>query len=213
MIVDERYATFIHSMDSPHTPFLEELYLRAVGQKVPVIRRQTQSFLKTFLAIASPVRILEVGVGVGFSSIFMAQYTEKACRITTIENYEKRIAQAEENIRESGFADRIELINGDAADVLPTLTGKYDLVFMDAAKAQYIFFLDHIRKLVQKGSVIISDNVLQDGNIIESRYMVERRDRTIYKRMREYLYTLTHDGGLSTTILPIGDGIALTAVV
>ena len=210
MIIDERYTTFINSMDTAHTPFLEELYEKAVDDKVPVIRRETQSLLKTLLTLVKPERILEVGTGVGFSAILMAEYAPVRCDITTIENYEKRILQAEKNIDASGYSDCIELLKGDAADILPGLNGPYDMIFMDAAKGQYINFLPDIRRLIRKGGVVVSDNVLQDGNIIESHYIVERRDRTIYKRMREYLYTLKHDSEFSTSILPVGDGIALS---
>ena len=213
MIIDERYTAFINSMDTVHTPFLEKLYEKAVEEKVPVIRREMQSFLKTFLLIAKPERILEVGTGVGFSSILMTEYSAVKCSITTIENYEKRIVKAKENILSSGYKDRIELIAGDAADILPSLEGPYDMIFMDAAKGQYINFLPEIKRLVRTGGVVISDNVLQDGNIIESHYIVERRDRTIYKRMREYLYTLKHDKDFSTSVITLGDGVALSVKV
>lgn len=210
MIIDERFRTYINSIDTKHTDFLEDLYASAVENDVPVIRREMQSFLKTFLLIAKPEKILEVGTAVGFSSILMAEYSPKPCTITTIENYEKRIAQAKKNIAASGFEDIITLIEGDAADVLKTLEGPYDLIFMDAAKGQYINFLPEVKRLMKKGSILISDNVLQDGDIIESRFVVERRDRTIHKRMREYLYTLKHDEDFSTSIVPLGDGITIS---
>ena len=187
MIIDERFRTYINSIDTPHTEFLEKLYENALENDVPVIRREMQSFLKTFLLIARPENILEVGTAVGFSSILMAQYAPKPCRITTVENYEKRIAEARKNIPASGFSDIIELIEGDAADVLKTLVGPYDMIFMDAAKGQYINFLPEVKRLMRSGSILISDNVLQDGDIIQSRFVVERRDRTIHKRMRDYL--------------------------
>ncbi len=212
MIIDERFRTFINSMDTPHTDFLEKLYERAQEDGVPVIRREMQSFLKTFLNISRPKAILEVGTAVGFSAILMAQYTPDIEKITTIENYEKRVTEARKNIEASGFSDIIELINADAADVLQRLDAQYDLIFMDAAKGQYINFLPHIKRLMKKGSVLISDNVLQNGDMIESRFVVERRDRTIHKRMREYLYVLKHDEELLTSIIPLGDGITLSVM-
>ena len=212
MIIDERFRTFINSMDTPHTDFLEKLYERAQEDGVPVIRREMQSFLKTFLNISRPKAILEVGTAVGFSAILMAQYTPDIEKITTIENYEKRVTEARKNIEASGFSDIIELINADAADVLQRLDTQYDLIFMDAAKGQYINFLPHIKRLMKKGSVLISDNVLQNGDMIESRFVVERRDRTIHKRMREYLYVLKHDEELLTSIIPLGDGITLSVM-
>lgn len=210
MIVDERMITFINSMDAGHTPYLEELEQEAKASFVPIIRREMQSFLKVFLAIQRPKRILEVGTAIGFSALFMAEYAPGNCEITTIENYEKRIPIARKNFLEAGRQDQIHLIPGDAQEVLKTLEGTYDLIFMDAAKGQYIHFLPEILRLMHQGSVLISDNVLQDGDIIESHYIVERRNRTIYKRMREYLYTLKHHRELETAVIPLGDGITLS---
>lgn len=210
MIVEERMTTYINSLDRGHTPFLENLYQEAKDTFVPIIRREMQSFLKVFLMTNKPARILEVGAAIGFSSIFMATYGPADVQITTIENYEKRIPIARENIRKAGFEDRITLIEGDAQDVLKTLDGSYDLIFMDAAKGQYIHFLPDILRLMRPGSILISDNVLQDGDLIESHFLIERRNRTIYKRMREYLYELKHHPQLETSIVPLGDGITIS---
>lgn len=210
MIVDERMTTFINSMDAGHTPYLEKLEQEARENLVPIIRREMQSFLKVFLQIQKPGRILEVGTAIGFSALFMAEYGPKDCRITTIENYEKRIPIARSHFEEANRQEQITLIPGDAGVVLKELEGTYDLIFMDAAKGQYINFLPDILRLMHPGSVLISDNVLQDGEVIESHYIVERRNRTIYKRMREYLYTLKHHEELETSIIPLGDGITLS---
>ncbi|MDO4616545.1 MAG: O-methyltransferase [Lachnospiraceae bacterium] len=210
MIVDERMTTYINSLDRGHTPFLEKLYQEARDTDVPIIRREMQSFLKVFLKIHRPVSILEVGAAIGFSSIFMAEYGTDDAQITTIENYDKRIPIARENIRKAGFEKKIRLIEGDAQDVLKNLEGTYDLIFMDAAKGQYIHFLPDILRLMHPGSVLISDNVLQDGDLIESHFLIERRNRTIYKRMREYLYELKHHPLLETSIVPLGDGITIS---
>lgn len=210
MIVDERFITYINSLDSGNSPFLEELEREARASFVPVIRREMQSFLKVFLAMKRPGRVLEVGTAVGFSAILMCENLPADSRITTIENYEKRIPAARENFRRSGYEDRITLLEGDAARVLPTLADPYDFIFMDAAKGQYIRFLPEVLRLMEPGSVLISDNVLQDGEIIESRFAVERRNRTIHKRMREYLYTLKHHPRLVTAVLPLGDGITVS---
>ena len=210
MIVDERMITFINSMDAGHTPYLEKLEQEAKKNFVPIIRREMQSFLKVFLKIQQPKRILEVGTAIGFSALFMAEYAPENCEITTIENYEKRIPIAREHFREAGRQAQITLLPGDARELLKTLEDAYDLIFMDAAKGQYIHFLPEILRLMHPGSVLISDNVLQDGDIVESHYIVERRNRTIYKRMREYLYTLKHHEDLETAIIPLGDGITLS---
>ena len=150
MIIDERMVTYINSLDTGHTPFLENLERTAKQTKVPIIRREMQSFLKVFLKMKQPKRILEVGTAVGFSAVFMAQYGEADAEITTIENYEKRIPIARENFEKSGFADRITLIPGDAAEVLKTLDGPYDFIFMDAAKGQYIHFLPEVLRVLDK---------------------------------------------------------------
>lgn len=212
MIVDERMITFINSLDHGLTPFLEELRESAKAENVPIIRREMQSFLKVFLRIQRPQRILEVGTAIGFSTILMAAYGPESSRITTIENYEKRIPVARENFHESGYEDRITLLEGDAADVLKTLAEPYDFIFMDAAKGQYIRFLPEVLRLMHPGSVLISDNVLQEGDIIESHYIVERRKRTIYKRMRDYLRALKDDSRLETSIVPLGDGISISVM-
>ncbi|MGN0362043.1 MAG: O-methyltransferase [Bilifractor sp.] len=210
MIVDERMITFINALDHGYTPFLEELQKKARNEGVPIIRREMQSFLKVFLEIQKPEKILEVGTAVGFSTIFMAVYGRKNCRITTIENDQRRILSARENFRRSGYQDQITLLEGDAMEVLQTLADPFDFIFMDAAKGQYIHFLPEILRLMRPGSVLISDNVLQDGDIIESHYVVERRKRTIYKRMRAYLRALKDDPGLDTSIVPLGDGISIS---
>ena len=202
--------TYINSLDRGNTPFLEELEQTALRDRVPVIRREMQSFIKTVLAMNQPGRILEVGTAIGFSTLLMCEYGREDLQIVTIENYDKRIPIARENFRRAGREDQITLLEGDAGELLKTLEGPFDMIFMDAAKGQYIHWLPDIRRLMAKGSVLISDNVLQEGDIIESHYLVERRKRTIYKRMREYLYELKHDPSFVTSILPLGDGVTVS---
>ena len=177
---------------------------------MPVIRKEMQSFLKSMLALKRPERILEVGTAVGFSALLMEEYNPVPCLITTIENYEKRIPIAQANFKRAGKEKEITLIPGDATEVLKTLEDPYDFLFMDAAKGQYINFLPDILRLLSPGGLLISDNVLQDGDIIESRFAVTRRNRTIHARMREYLYELKHHPELETVILPVGDGVTLS---
>lgn len=210
MIVDERLVTYINSLDTGNTAMLDQIEREATADYVPIIRKEMQSFLKFLLAMKKPARILEVGTAVGFSAILMAEYDPVPCQITTIENYEKRIPIARENFKRAGKEAQIALLEGDAAEVLKTLEGPYDFIFMDAAKGQYIHFLPEILRLLAKDGVLVSDNVLQDGDVIESRFAVTRRNRTIHKRMREYLYTLTHSEELVTSVLPVGDGITLS---
>ncbi len=210
MIVDERMVSFINSFDAGDSEIIETIEREAVDGGVPIIRQEMGSLLKVLVHLKKPSAILEVGTAVGYSSILMASCMPKDCTITTIENYDKRIPVARENFRRAGLADRITLLEGDAADVMKQLTGTYDMIFMDAAKGQYIHFLHEVLRLLAPGGMLISDNVLQEGDIIESKFGVVRRNRTIHMRMREYLYVLTHTEGLQTSIIPVGDGITLS---
>ena len=209
MIVSDRMTTFINSLDPGNPEYLDRLEEEAIADFVPIIRKDMQAFLKFMMRLCKPRNILEVGTAVGFSALLMSEYAPEA-HITTIENYEKRIPIARDNIAKAGKSASIDLIPGDATEILPTLTDTYDFIFMDAAKGQYINFLPEIMRLLSKGGILVSDNVLQDGDINESRFAVVRRDRTIHTRMREYLYTLKHMEGVSTVILPVGDGITVT---
>lgn len=210
MIVNERMIAYINSLDMGNTPLLDKIEQEALNAFVPIVRREMQSFLKVLLAVRRPIRILEVGTAVGFSALLFCEYAPEGAQITTIEKYEKRIPVARENFRRGGNEAQITLLEGDAAEILSSLTETYDFIFMDAAKGQYIHFLPDVMRLLEVGGVLVSDNVLQDGDIIESHYVVERRNRTIYKRMREYLYELKHDERLITSIVPIGDGATVS---
>ncbi len=210
MIVDERFITYTNSLGTGNSLFLEKIEKEARERHVPVIRRETQDFLRVLLALHHPERILEVGTGEGFSALFMAEYDPVSPQITTIENYGKRIPIAGSNFARAGRDGQITLLEGDAAEVLKTLEEPFDLIFMDAAKGQYIRFLEDALRLLVPGGVLLSDNVLQEGDILESKFAVTRRNRTIHKRMRAYLYELKHHPLLATTILPVGDGIALS---
>ena len=215
MIVDERVSSYIESLIAYNSDFLEELREKALADNVPIIKRDTESFLKTLLLLKKPKRILEVGTAVAYSSLVMAETLKGNTDISTIENYEKRVLQARCNIADSPYGDIIHLIEGDASVILEELVQKeekYDFIFMDAAKGQYINWLDLVLKLLNKEGVLCSDNVLQGGDIVQSRYLIERRDRSIHSRIRVYLYELTHRKGSSTTILSLGDGVALTVL-
>ena len=210
MIVDERMAAFIDSLDKGNTPFLDEIEKYAIETEVPIIRKSMQSLLKFLLTLSKPKNVLEVGTAIGFSALLMSEYASGDCHITTIEKYEKRIPIARENFKKAGKEDMITLLEGDAIEILKELDGPYDMIFMDAAKGQYINFMPDILRLLSPGGMLISDNVLQDGDIIESRFAVTRRNRTIHARMREYLYELKHHPQLETVSLPVGDGVTLS---
>ena len=203
-----RQAVFIDSLYHGSTETLDRIEREAVAGGVPIIRKGTQSALRMLLELKKPETVLEIGTAVGFSAVFFCTWSD--ANVTTIEQYAKRIPLAEQNFRDSGFSDRITFLKGDAGRILPTLRDTYDFIFMDAAKGQYPAFLEDIRRLLKRGGILAADNVLQDGELLESRFAVERRDRTIHARMREYLQTVCDDDEFITAVLPVGDGLAVT---
>lgn len=206
-----RVTDFIRSFETDSgSCALHRIEEEAARQQVPVIRKETQELLKVLLKLKKPERILEVGAAIGFSSVFMAEHTPGHVKITTIENYPPRIVRARANISLAKMDGRITLLEGNAADILKALDGSFDFIFMDAAKGQYIHFFPQVLRLLASGGVLISDNVLQDGDIYESRYAIRRRNHTIHSRMREYLYVLTHTDALDTVILDTGDGVTVS---
>lgn len=217
MIVEERITSFINSMNMDEKGIAGVIEKEALADEVPIIRKETKEWLKTMLLIKRPKRILEVGTAVGFSAVYMTRYIEKGAHITTIEKWEPRIQQAKINFERAGVSEQITLLEGDAADILSALASDegnhFDFIFMDAAKGQYIHFLPDVIRLLEKDGMLISDNVLQDGEVLDSRYVVERRNRTIHSRMREYLYTLKNHEQLETSVIPLGDGVALSVKV
>ena len=210
VIEQDRMTAFINSLDKGNAPFLDELEKKAKEDEVPIIRKDTQALLKFLMDLHRPKNILEVGCAVGFSALLMGYYSDSDTRITTIEKYEKRIPIAKENFNKYDRDNKITLLEGDAIEILGTLSPGYDFIFMDAAKGQYINFLPDCLRILNKGGILVSDNVLQDGDVIESRFAVTRRDRTIHARMREYLYELKHNDQLNTVILTVGDGMTLS---
>ena len=210
MMSPERIRSFIESLEPECPQWLTDLEQQALADMVPIIRKETQQLLRFLVRYQKPEQILEVGTAVGFSALLMWEASGKSARITTIENYEKRIPIARENFAKNGADAQITLLEGDAAEVLKTLDGAYPMIFMDAAKGQYSAFLPEVLRLLSPGGLLITDNVLQDGDLLESRYAVTRRDRTIHARMRDYLYELMHSDVLDSTILNVGDGMALS---
>ena len=216
-IVNDRVSSFIRSFYPDDEGFLRELYASAKERRIPVIREDTRELFRLLLSMKKPGRILEIGTAVGSSALLMHSCCPKAS-ITTMELDPERISEAKANFEKCGVLAETEeegkilLMEGDAAELLKSLDGVYDFIFVDAAKAQYPVYLQEILRLSESGTVILSDNVLQEGNILESHFSVEKRDRTIHDRMREYLFKITHTEGLTTSILPVGDGVAVTYV-
>jgi len=210
MISDERIVAFINSLEKNDDEFLIDLRNEAQNEGIPIIRKEMESFLRVLFSIKKPIKVLELGSAIGYSAILMSRCLGDNGHITTIENYDKRIVRAKENFIKSGEDKKITLIEGDALDEIKKLSDGFDFIFVDAAKAQYINYLPELIRLLNTGGIMITDNVLQDGDIFESRYGIIRRNRTIHSRMREYLEAVKNSDSLETTIVPIGDGVTLS---
>ena len=212
----ERMEVFIEAMTPPGPVHLQDLELEALAAGVPIIRPQTQNLLRFFLTMKRPSRILEIGTAVGFSALFMQHYAPAECRIITIEKDRVRAQKARENFARYGRISTedgqtgITLMEGDAIEVLGGIREdeSFDLVFMDAAKGQYIRFLPDAVRLLGSGGLLITDNILQEGEVLSSRFAVTRRNRTIHARMRAYIHALREEERLETLLLPTGDGAA-----
>lgn len=213
MITNERIGAYIDSLSEELPGYLRALEKDALSHHVPIIKKPTRGLLRFLLRFYKPERVLEIGAAVGFSSLLMSEYLPEGGKIVTIEKVPQRIQEAKKNIKEAGKEEVITLLEGDAGVILEELAAKgesFDMIFMDAAKGQYPNFLPPVLAMLKVGGLLVSDNVLQDGTIAESRYAVTRRDRTIHGRMREYLYMLTHSENLDTVVLPLGDGVTLS---
>jgi predicted O-methyltransferase YrrM len=206
----ERITSFINSFNKDDEGTLGEIYEQARERGIPVIRRETRELLKLLMLMQHPANILEIGTAVGYSALYMSKYASCHSHITTIELDTDRAEEARTNIKRLGMDSVITVLQGDAAEVLPTLSGSFDFAFVDAAKGQYLNYYEEVMRLLAPGGLILSDNVLQDGEILESHFLVTKRDRTIHDRMRDYLYTIKNDSRLETAILSVGDGVALS---
>jgi len=213
MVEHERFESFLESIPDGLPGYLTDFEIENIKDNIPIIRKGSQRLIRFMLEMKKPLNILEVGTATGFSTIFMLEFLNKNAKITTIEKMEERAAKAEENFKKFDKSKRITLIKGDAADVLSELASKdktYDFIFMDAAKGQYINFFENIKKLLVFGGILITDNMLQEGRLLDSRYTVVRRDRTIHRRMREYVNALLTDKEFETMLLESGDGMAVS---
>ena len=212
-----RIRDFIISYTNDDEGLLADICREAISSDVPIIRREARDFLKTLLCMVKPKRILEIGTAVGYSTLVMASVMEGSdYHIDTIELDEDRIKRAEQNINMMKMEHHITQHKGDAVKVLEEMVSQkvpdYDFIFIDAAKAQYSAYLELCLKLAHSGTTILTDNILADGDVLESHFLVEKRDRTIHDRMRQYLYDITHDERLETSILSVADGMALSVV-
>lgn len=209
----ERMEVFLDKYREELPRYIVELERQALTDEVPVIRRGTRDVLRYLLRTEQPEHVLEVGTAIGYSALCMKEFLPSSSSITTIEKVEMRLVEARKNLHRYDPERRISLLEGEAAEVLRQLVkqGKsFDFIFMDAAKGQYLNFLPDVLQLLKENGTLVSDNILHEGDVLQSRYAVTRRDRTIHGRMREYLQVLMDTEELETICLPIGDGMTIS---
>lgn len=211
--MSDRMEVFLEMYREEPPAYIQRLEKQARADEVPVIRRGTRDVLRYLLRTKRPKRVLEVGTAIGYSALFMKENLPKNSNLTTIEKVEMRLVEARKNLQQYDPEGRIRLLEGDASEVLRNLVAEgetFDFIFMDAAKGQYLNFLPDILALLVPGGILVSDNILHEGDVLQSRYAVTRRDRTIHGRMREYLQVITHHKELETICLPVGDGMTIS---
>ena len=206
---DDYISRYIRLIQPKYDGVLGEIQEEALEEEIPIVPHETARFLSTLLTIKKPKEILEIGTAVAFSAGLMSRYLQEGGHVTTIDRYEYMLNIAKKNIKRMGLEEKINIIEDDAANVLPKLSGPYDFIFLDAAKAQYIQFLPELLRLMPIGGILVADDVLQGGNIAKSRFSLPRRQRTIHKRMRNFLWDISHLDCLESSIIPIGDGIVM----
>ena len=213
MAEHERFESFLETISDGLPEYLADLEIQNIRDNIPIIRKGSQRLIRFMLELKKPLNILEVGTATGFSSLFMLEFLDKKARIDTIEKMEERALNAGENFKKFDKNKQITLIKGDAIEILDELVKSektYNFIFMDAAKGQYINFFENIKKLLLPKGILITDNMLQEGRLLDSRYTVVRRDRTIHARMREYVNVLLTDKDFETMLLETGDGMAVS---
>lgn len=204
---------YIRALRPPSQGILKEIELKIINGKEtwPIIQPEVVSFLGVLLSIKKPIKILEIGTAVAYSAIFMSDYLRPGGTITTIERFHVMQKQAKDNIKRAHLEDTIHMIQGDAEDVLPTLEDdQFDFIFMDCAKGQYMKLLPDCVRLLKDDGILLTDNVLHNGVVAKSRYLVPRRHRTMHGRLREFLFEIYHHPQLESSVLPVGDGVAIS---
>lgn len=208
-INEEYIEDYIRSLIPERKEIFKEMEEYAYKNHVPIVQPEVAQLIKVLLKMNKPKRILEVGTAIGYSALIMAKYTDDECIITSIERRKDMIDKALENISETEYANRINIMEGEAEEILPTLKDKYDLVFLDAAKGQYMEFFNKCKDSLNTGGIIVSDNVLYKGMVATDKLVV-RRKKTIVKRLREFLKYINEIDGYASCVIPIGDGVAIT---
>ncbi|WP_069997849.1 O-methyltransferase [Cellulosilyticum sp. I15G10I2] len=205
------YIRALHPVPTSNVLLEIEKKIASETEHWPIIKPEVADFIKVVLSLIKPVHILEIGTAVGYSSILMSEFLSENGHITTIERFPYMLNIAKENIKKAGLEETITVLEGDASEILPTLDAmQYDVVFMDCAKGQYIHFLPECLRLLKPNGLLITDNVLHKGTVARSRYLIDRRQRTTHSRLRDFLWTITHSDELRSSVLPVGDGIALS---
>ena len=211
MITNPKVLEYLDIISPVNSKAVEEIRAEAKRNYIPIIKRDTENFLKFVLKMQNPGSILEIGCAVGYSAAVMLENSD--ADIVTVEKMPERVEEAKRNIKYADFESRASILEGDAGEILKSLADKgekFDFIFMDAAKAQYITWLPIVKKLLKESGMIFSDNCLQEGDLAESSFAIRKRDKTIHKRMREYIYLLLHDETLESWIFSIGDGVLLS---
>ncbi|WP_274970814.1 O-methyltransferase [Lachnoanaerobaculum orale] len=211
MITNPKVLEYLDIISPVNSKAIEEIRAEAKRNYIPIIKRDTENFLKFVLKMQNPGSILEIGCAVGYSAAVMLENSD--ADIVTVEKMPERVEEAKRNIKYADFESRASILEGDAGEILKSLADKgekFDFIFMDAAKAQYITWLPIVKKLLKESGMIFSDNCLQEGDLAESSFAIRKRDKTIHKRMREYIYLLLHDETLESWIFSIGDGVLLS---
>ncbi|MGL5615630.1 MAG: O-methyltransferase [Sarcina sp.] len=200
---------YLRALIPERTGLFKELEEFANENHVPIIQPEGAKFLELMVSLNRPKKILELGTAIGYSSILMNKATDGEAIIKTIERSEEMVTLARANIKKYGLDDKIEVLQGDCLEILENLDEKFDLIFMDAGKGHYNHFLPHCLRLLEEKGTLISDNVLFRG-MVATDDLVRRRQITIVRRMRSYLDMISKDDSLITTVIPMGDGIAIT---
>ena len=211
MITNPKVLEYLDIISPVNSKAIEEIRAEDKRNYIPIIKRDTENFLKFVLKMQNPGSILEIGCAVGYSAAVMLENSD--ADIVTVEKMPERVEEAKRNIKYADFESRASILEGDAGEILKSLADKgekFDFIFMDAAKAQYITWLPVVKKLLKESGMIFSDNCLQEGDLVESSFAIRKRDKTIHKRMREYIYLLLHDETLESWIFSIGDGVLLS---
>ena len=187
---------------------LEEIKEKALNEHIPIIMDDTLEVIENIMKEIKPTAILEIGTAVGYSAICFSKFLEKGGFIDTIERDKERIKEAKENIKIVEYGKTINILEGDAVEILPTINKKYDMVFIDAAKGKYPFFLEQALRLIKDDGIIFADNILYKGYVMSD--YNKHKQRTAVTHLREYIKLTTEDPRLDTKILEVGDGLAIT---